>query len=889
MGDAIEEMRRAIDRVEDDPKGVAASAEDALRRLGTDAGRTTLGALAWWAAGLAAREQNDLADADMRFLAGIDAAESAAEVELASEIRCSRSLVLAYRGEIEAALDQLADAETGLDDVAAGRVIMQRALVLQRAGRLADAMEAFDRAAPAVEAADDPVLEVRLRSNRAIAATYLHRFGRAEDDLVRARTLAGAMGNAFQVASCSHNLGFLHGRRGDVPVALSWFDQVAEDDPRYVVDARSASVVLLDRAEVLMGAGMAAEALAVSERARAHLDDSENEVEVAEADLVLARIALAAGDRATAMSSARAAAAAFVGQGRGSWCLVADAIAFLAEHGSVGWGLRLGSDDPDRTALADVASSADSLAASLRPTEWWAEWRAIATLAGSLWHHAGQPARAIERLGPVAVSRRQGSAVHRVHGWQAEAMIRHIRGDEPGVRRAIHAGLDTIAGYRTTMAATDLRATISTIGDRLASWLVELALDRGPRDLLRASEAWRAGALVAPVVASPDPEIERLLAALRATDAERRVGGIGVDAERARLETAVRDRVRRGRGDGTGPRDRFDPAALADALDDRVLVSFIAHRDRLHAVVVADGRVSRYPVGPVEHIADEIASMRSCLQRLARAAGSARSIDAARTALTVAGDRVSSSLFGARVLGSTRPVVVVPTGLLHSVPWAALPALRERPFVVAPSAKAWLKARSREMDRHRGLLLAAGPDLAGAESEVRRIAAGRAGVRLLVGDDASVEAVLAGMSGVGLAHFAAHGDFRADNPQLGAIQMADGDIRVYDLERLGELPPVIVLSACDVGSVAATSGDEIQGFAAAVLGAGAASLVAPLVPVHDEATASLLTRFHVALRDGCRPDEALCVARNEQVDPGAGPAAGAAALAAAGSFVAFGS
>ncbi|MFM9469936.1 hypothetical protein ACKI1K_45635, partial [Streptomyces scabiei] len=37
-----------------------------------------------------------------------------------------------------------------------------------------------------------------------------------------------------------------------------------------------------------------------------------------------------------------------------------------------------------------------------------------------------------------------------------------------------------------------------------------------------------------------------------------------------------------------------------------------------------------------------------------------------------------------RPLLGDHPVVVVPTGVLHAVPWAALPGLAGRPVVVAP-------------------------------------------------------------------------------------------------------------------------------------------------------------------------------------------------------------
>src|SRR5439155_929189 len=40
------------------------------------------------------------------------------------------------------------------------------------------------------------------------------------------------------------------------------------------------------------------------------------------------------------------------------------------------------------------------------------------------------------------------------------------------------------------------------------------------------------------------------------------------------------------------------------------------------------------------------------------------------------------------------PLVVVPPGRLHAVPWALLPALRDRVVSVAPSAAIWLRAKA---------------------------------------------------------------------------------------------------------------------------------------------------------------------------------------------------
>jgi len=50
-----------------------------------------------------------------------------------------------------------------------------------------------------------------------------------------------------------------------------------------------------------------------------------------------------------------------------------------------------------------------------------------------------------------------------------------------------------------------------------------------------------------------------------------------------------------------------------------------------------------------------------------------------------------------------------------------------------------------------------------------------------------------------LAHVAAHGTFRADNPQFSSLHLADGPLTVYDLERIVRPPEWIVLSACEAG------------------------------------------------------------------------------------------
>jgi hypothetical protein len=127
---------------------------------------------------------------------------------------------------------------------------------------------------------------------------------------------------------------------------------------------------------------------------------------------------------------------------------------------------------------------------------------------------------------------------------------------------------------------------------------------------------------------------------------------------------------------------------------------------------------------------------------------------------------------------------------------------------------------------------------------------------------------------------AAHGRFRADNPLLSRLQLADGPLTVYDLEALQRPPGCLVLSACDAGVSDVRPGDELMGLAAAVLALGTRTLVASVLPVADAATRPLMLALHEGLCLGMTPAEALARAQ-------AAPIGGHDAVAAA-SFVCLG-
>jgi hypothetical protein len=283
-------------------------------------------------------------------------------------------------------------------------------------------------------------------------------------------------------------------------------------------------------------------------------------------------------------------------------------------------------------------------------------------------------------------------------------------------------------------------------------------------------------------------------------------------------------------------------------------------------------------VGPVEAALREVHFGRFALRRLAygRAAGPAlRQLDDA-------GARLERALLGPAVadLGDG-PVVVVAPARLHAVPWATLPTLRRVPFVVAPSAALWHRARQMRPPSRRRVAVVLGPGLPAAGGEVDAVAGGYPGALVLANGDATAEATLAALDGAWTAHVAAHGVFRGDNPLFSALSLDDGPLTVHDLARLRRSPYRLVLSSCESGVAAQVGADELLGMLTALVPLGTASLLASVVQVNDGASTVAMAGFHDALRRTRSFPQALLEVRERA---GLDPVAVATAL----SFVCLG-
>ncbi len=155
---------------------------------------------------------------------------------------------------------------------------------------------------------------------------------------------------------------------------------------------------------------------------------------------------------------------------------------------------------------------------------------------------------------------------------------------------------------------------------------------------------------------------------------------------------------------------------------------------------------------------------------------------------------------------------------------------------------------------HQGVVLPRIPDTAGELESCSR-AARPAGVRLLMGADASIETLQAALrSNPSVIHFATHvvpgrgpwssGLIALSLDRSGAMGlMGPVEIAAHPIA-----PSLVVLNGCHSSQGAALPGTGLMGLTRAWIGAGARAVVATRWDIPDEAAAAMMIEFYRALR-----------------------------------------
>ncbi len=769
-----------------------------------------------------------------------------------SEVLVTRAAINLELGRTRAAGRDL-EAAAPDDGELPADVEFMRAVLLHNLGRLPEAGAAYRRVLA------DPGADVDNRgssaNNLALVAAAHGRFAEGLQHLDRATELAHEVGPSLH-AYVAHNRGLVLAQAGRLGEAMRELDRAtalfrAEEVPLGEHDA--------EYADVLAELRLLPEARRLAERAATDLEGYGVLLMAAEARLTLGRCALLEGDAAAAAEAAAAAAALFRRQRRSTWAARADVLLCAARS-------RDGAASPAVLAAARRAAAALDRAGTPAAAVF------AHLTAGRLAEQLGRVPTATRHYGDAAARGARGPVLQRLLARVAAARAGRLAGDHTLVLRHCRAGLADLTRHREALPSSELRAFASGHGVELGELGLDVLLRAGSAARVLAwTERTRGAALLAVDAPVPDElsEERAALAALHAEVAEaRRDSGVETASLLAR-QLAAEERMRRATWQRAGAAvAAHRVCGLPDvrrALGPRALVSYVRHGDRLVAVVV-DGATARVvPLGPLAPLRHEADLLLFALRRLTRP-GSGAVLAAARAGAEHALRRLRELAVEPVRLDPDRPLVVVPTGDTHRVPWSAL---HRGPVSVVPSASLWVAGVGVPRTGGGGVAVIAGPDLPGATAEADAVAACHPGARRVAPADATAATVLDALGSADLVHLACHGDLRADNAMFSALRMADGPLTVHELDLHAVAPRRIVLAACDSAAGTAFAGDEVLGFVGALLSRGTAGIVASVVPVGDAESVELMTALHRGLAAGAVMSDALHTARAglDRTDP----------------------
>lgn len=847
----------AVQRAEADPHRALALAEQVERWPQHDNVNLRARGLAAWARGRASRHLGLHREAEVALEAAVGLLASSGDRPAAARASVSLALERIDAGRFDEAIAILQAAEKDLTGADAARAAAQRALALQRAGRVIDALADWDRAVNAFEAAGMEVEVAKAKQNRALVHAYRGELETADEDLEAAARIYSRHDEPIRGAEVLHNQGFVAARRGDLPRALALFDRAQR---RAAELGALRPEMLVDRVEVCLQAGLSGEGRALAEAAVSVLEEAGFSADVPEACLLAARGCEQDGDPSVAREWALRAVTLFGAQQRPRWQLLAHYAVLRAEAAA----------QSPPVALADrlLATAEELRRAGWARSAAEAEVRAVELLVGG--RRLDEARAVLDRLVP-SVGRML--PLERLGARLCQSRWRRATGDTRGAERALLAGLRALLAYQATLGSIELRAAAGGRAEEVMALGVALARATGrPARALWWMETVRAAQQVDPGGRLDDPEMDASLTSLRDVMAllVREPANLKeMTALRHRqsvLEEVVRRRSRHASSLRALRRPTFSVEAIVESLGDKLLVEYAPVDQRLVAVVLCRGECRLVELAPLSEVRQAVASL-----RLALHSAVVTSVpNATLQALGEAGGAVQRLVLAPLDLPRASEVVVVADGPVASTPWALLPDLAETKLVIAACAGAALRAPtpSAPTSADVKVLALAGPDLRHADEEAEAVSAlwqGRASV--LKGNQASVAAAKAAMRGADVVHIAAHGVFRGDNPLLSSIRLDDGPITGDELAQATKAARLVVLSCCNSG-MADVSG---IGLSRLLIGAGATAVVASVSPVSDAGSVGLMVALHGELVGSASPASALTTARQAVGGPLASP------------------
>jgi CHAT domain-containing protein len=227
----------------------------------------------------------------------------------------------------------------------------------------------------------------------------------------------------------------------------------------------------------------------------------------------------------------------------------------------------------------------------------------------------------------------------------------------------------------------------------------------------------------------------------------------------------------------------------------------------------------------------------------------------------------------------TARLAVIPYGVLHDVPFAALTPDGKRYLsddyaifsLPSLSVLPYIRARTKTNATNKVLVFAndqeAGLSYLGNANREASDVASLFNTRPVLGEAATLAAFQRDAGEYDIIHLIAHIDHDNANPEASRVILGHGsnDGGMLGLDQVLGLDlrkaSLVVLSGCESQAGKLTRGDDIIGLSRAFIYAGSPSIIASLWSVDDEATRVLMVSFYTHLKQGLGKAEALRAAQ----------------------------
>ncbi len=721
--------------------------------------------------------------------------------------------------------------------------------LLHRQDKHRDAERFYFLASEYFQSVGDELSVARCEYNRANTLVQLFEFDQAEPLYVSARDIYFKNEFMLDGTDALYGLAWLAMLKGQFHIALT---ELAECEAAYrkFGQPKGAALCELDRAEVYLGLNLLTDALESSRSAEKQFQALGHRYELSKARLFRAKAAFGLGLLTEARQSARKAIEGFKIDHNDGFL----GASYLVES-------QLSSDQKCRR--SSLRNARTHFAKAQLPL-----WAAVCDL-----HDASQGKRASIAVGRLAANRAVKEVPHLFAWWQTLlGDISESDGRIDRARRHWQQAADRLDAVKAQLPPLELRARYATGTVSPHLRLIESQLRDSPREAAAWSERYKTAGIWAPLSSLDQADevrqrAERSLVELAHQVAiiARRIGGLGgergsvsTEAQHglAKLQRQVRlelAAMERGATAQVDPVDRIlseieETSKLLPViqfhLTERDIVAFVHHQGATRLVRYRDGR---------SEIGAAMRQWRFLLESelLSKHLAGGGQILAEEKFFS----QLAEKLWRPLEIGDRHAsVLILPEGDLANLPWQALrvdsaPLLHRHQFILAPSLRHFLHARSIKVTTTRvDLFAGAADDLPMVKHELAGLAerSGKHGVKHLPATRADWPSD--GESR--LWHYSGHAHLRADNPFYSSLHLVDGPLFAADFRLRSVKVGLATLAACRSGQQVAMPGEESTGLVRSLLEMGARNVIAGHWPVSDESTAVWMHSFYEQYFDG---------------------------------------